>query len=560
MDDDRAALILEEIPEGEFYLRIKFVAAKLHIDADGRVREELVIKDKTDPICTEQKKEREVVVITRNTKPGVLTGIDKPYYRGAYSHTAIIYGLYPMREPDLANLAPMRDGDFNCVAQRVLEHFEGALRGQGLTDLRRQKIQEWEDRVHDIGATVADESKLEKIIKRPIILWDIAGGDIYNSGKYRRGNNRTLELLCHNGHAWSKDLCFPRARTVHLYDGDVWEAIRETIQGGPTAVWVLENQDRTIDQFVLRDGRTYRTQGVHEKIQKTCKAFGNKSLADRVFSENHAAWIVTKDRNCWKPTPDKLLYDIQKACVEHGHGGLWNAMGYDIGDIVSIDMKACNPASFLGMGEAKRYFERFGHPRQRMTRVSINGPLPKDIGTGFAEVQEWQFQDCHPIIPAWFGKHFAEKGWAPTQLLVFLVDSGILINLKIREAIVAFEKQTEVWLPEDRTQGCIIMGKFTQGGKEDCKTVTRRLITDQGELDFLVRDTLRANSFVGKSECPLGHHLLRRGTASVYPFACKHASICPYKPYYDAPEIYPGRGCPSGNRQHISPETRIAQT
>ncbi|MEW8689014.1 MAG: hypothetical protein AB2556_24610 [Candidatus Thiodiazotropha sp.] len=53
-----------------------------------------------------------------------------------------------------------------------------------------------------------------------------------------------------------------------------------------------------------------------------------------------------------KPTPASLLPDIQKACVEHGHGGLWNSMGYDTREVVSIDMKACYSASFQGMGEA----------------------------------------------------------------------------------------------------------------------------------------------------------------------------------------------------------------
>ena len=78
-------------------------------------------------------------------------------------------------------------------------------------------------------------------------------------------------------------------------------------------------------------------------------------------------------------------------------------MDYDTREVVSIDMKACYPASFRGMGEAKPYFERFGHPTHCMTRVAINGPLPKDTGTGFAEVQEWEFAaDCHPVIPAWF--------------------------------------------------------------------------------------------------------------------------------------------------------------
>ena len=76
----------------------------------------------------------------------------------------------------------MRDGDLNCVAQRVVEHFEGALRGQGITQTRRQKIQEWEERGRETGATVDDVAKLEKILKRVIILKDIAGKGVYNSG------------------------------------------------------------------------------------------------------------------------------------------------------------------------------------------------------------------------------------------------------------------------------------------------------------------------------------------------------------------------------------------
>ena len=199
---------------------------------------------------------------------------------------------------------------------------------------------------------------------------------------------------------------------------------------------------------------------------------------------------------------------MEKACVEHGHGGLWNSIDYHTRDVVSIDMKACYPASFQGMGEAKPYFERFGHPSHRMTRVAINGPLPKDIGTGCAEVQEWEFDaTCHPVIPAWFGKHFACSGWAPTQLLAYLTESGFLKSLKVREAIIAFEKQTNVWLPEDR-KGCGIIGKFTQGAKANGRRLTRRLVIDQRELDFLVRDIRQSGTLVGTpTRCPLGHIL-----------------------------------------------------
>ena len=127
------------------------------------------------------------------------------------------------------------------------------------------------------------------------------------------------------------------------------------------------------------------------------------------------------------------------------------------------------------MGKAKPYFERFGHPTYHMTRVAINGALPRDLGT------ECEFEaTCHPVIPAWFGRHFEDAGWAPTPLFVFLVESGLLKTLKVREAIVSFGRQTEVWLPDGRDEACSVIGKFTQGSVGDGKRLTKRLAIDQG--------------------------------------------------------------------------------
>ena len=286
MDDIRATQLLAALPGGtEFPLRIKFLQEKAEDDW---------VLEKFDPVRAEGKKGQGVVEVARNTSPGVLTGIDSVFYQNAYPVTAAVYGLYPIRDPDPANLAPLRDGDLNCVAQRVVEHFEGALRGQGLTPTQRQKIQEWEERVYETGAAVDDVAELEKILKRAIILRDIAGVDIYNSGKYRRGGNGvrgTVELIYHNGHAWSKDLHFLQSREVHIYEGDVWHAIREVTQGEPLTVWLLGGQDRqlSVDQFVLQDGRTYRTQEAHERLKAICAKLGNPELAERAFGENHMA-------------------------------------------------------------------------------------------------------------------------------------------------------------------------------------------------------------------------------------------------------------------------------
>ena len=47
---------------------------------------------------------------------------------------------------------PMKDSALNCVAQRVIEHFEKSKRGYGLTSTRKQKIGIWEKRMHQPGA------------------------------------------------------------------------------------------------------------------------------------------------------------------------------------------------------------------------------------------------------------------------------------------------------------------------------------------------------------------------------------------------------------------------
>ena len=118
----RAARLLIQIPEGEYVLKIKFLREWEETD--------WVVEDQFDPVRAERKKGQGIVEITQNTNPGSITGIDRPYYQNVYPVSAVVYGLYPLRGPDPANLAPFRVGDIICVAQRVVEHFEGELSGQ----------------------------------------------------------------------------------------------------------------------------------------------------------------------------------------------------------------------------------------------------------------------------------------------------------------------------------------------------------------------------------------------------------------------------------------------
>ncbi|MEW8689274.1 MAG: hypothetical protein AB2556_25915 [Candidatus Thiodiazotropha sp.] len=90
--------------------------------------------------------------------------------------------------------------------------------------------------------------------------------------------------------------------------------------------------------------------GSHERLQAICAELGNPELAERAFGKNHATGIIAKEKNGWKPTPASLLPDIQKACVEHGHGGFWNSMGYDTREVVSIDIEGLLSVILPGHG------------------------------------------------------------------------------------------------------------------------------------------------------------------------------------------------------------------
>ncbi|KAF0413852.1 hypothetical protein F8M41_007715 [Gigaspora margarita] len=338
------------------------------------------------------------------------------------------------------------------------------------------------------GARVQDVAELEKILKRPITLLDITHGTIFNSKKYRSGKYEEIEM------------------------SDTWKAINKALQG-PQAIWLMGvgSENQRISQFVLEDGRTFRTWKKHTEIIEACKQLVNDTI-DWQFQEG----IINEEKKSILSESLKVVDLVEQvfACVEHGHGGRWNAPSYHINDVICIDMKECYPASMRGQGECASWFNRFGHPTHHLVRVAVNGKLPQDDITGFAQVNSFKFtSNIHPVIPVWYGKYFAccsgegcikNKGWAPIVLLQYLLETGILEDLTIGEAIISLTRQTKVWLPKNRNISCAIIGKFTQDGKNEEKRLTHRLVIDEGELDFLIKDCTDAGTFAGKERCPLG--------------------------------------------------------
>ena len=100
MADVSATQLLAAFQKGNLILRIKLLREN---DDDW------VLDDKFDLVWTEQMKGQVVIEISRDTKPGVLTGIDSVFYQNAYPVNPVAYGLYPVRDPNPANPAALRN-------------------------------------------------------------------------------------------------------------------------------------------------------------------------------------------------------------------------------------------------------------------------------------------------------------------------------------------------------------------------------------------------------------------------------------------------------------------
>ena len=97
MTDVRATKLLAALPEGSFILRLKFLR---EMDDDW------VLEDKFDPVRTERKKGQGVIEISRDTKPGVLTGIDSVFYQNAYLSPQLPTAPTPSETRILPTLLP----------------------------------------------------------------------------------------------------------------------------------------------------------------------------------------------------------------------------------------------------------------------------------------------------------------------------------------------------------------------------------------------------------------------------------------------------------------------
>ena len=117
-----------------------------------------------------------------------------------------------------------------------------------------------------------------------------------------------MELTLHNGHAWGGLIFTSPKPEVVIYEGDVWEAIREATQGEPKAGWVLgvERLSASQSTVVLEGGRTNRTREAHEPFWRPVAHSPQRPprpLVKRYLARTTPQPLPPKNVTCGSPPP-----------------------------------------------------------------------------------------------------------------------------------------------------------------------------------------------------------------------------------------------------------------
>jgi hypothetical protein len=114
MNNKRATMILNYLfgdkSNKKYFINIKFIIQKepkTEYGSDGG----WIIRDKRDPVLHNGK----IAILSKNSKPGMLIGIDKIYYERSYPVVAVVYGIYLLNKPNIDKLKPMRMSPPNVI-------------------------------------------------------------------------------------------------------------------------------------------------------------------------------------------------------------------------------------------------------------------------------------------------------------------------------------------------------------------------------------------------------------------------------------------------------------
>lgn len=419
---------------------------------------------------------------------------DEAWEHAAGYVKAYFFALVPRGNPGRLWLA-MRDGEINCVVERVREALSGKKKGLTLTATREAVLKGFEREFEGVGCNEVGLQKIASALKIKLVVRDVDGAVIWRptdrNGKPTYENQMEVSIFRQNGHAYAGEPMMPYPVRSAVYDVPAEVKDTEALRGcqlqflnglGAGRAWTVGAE------IVTEDGTVYRPPGMEDALNV---AMGEHGEAVDTFTTpitrlggvrayrfgkwlelNRIGHLTPKWRSIWRDS-------VVEARV-------WNCQG-EVPDTRVLDISA----AYLGCGEgaaenalARVYARRHGFPGVSYQLYAVTNLDDVRALAGVVHIVEWELMQVHPAAARTLVGHLDQHEWMPIPLALYLVDSG-LARLVIDRAAVCMDRLETLQFP-NRDLAVELIGSCMRNKRKNT-LITR----DEAECDFYVDKFLR---------------------------------------------------------------------
>ena len=404
------------------------------------------------------------------------------------------FALIPRGDPARQWLA-MRDGETNCVIERVREALRSKTKGLVLTPAREKVLKELEREFEGTGCGEAGLQKIASALKIKLVMRDVDGEVLWRptdrTGKPTYEKQPEVSVYRQNGHAYAGEPVMPSI--VRSAGYDVPSSVKDAeglracqlafLAGKAGRAWTVGAE------IVTEDGTVYRPPGMEEALNA---AMGEHGEAVDLFAEpitrlggvrsyrfgkwlelNRIGHLTPKWRDIWRDS-------VVEARVWNSQDRVPNTGLLDIS------------AAYLGCGEgaaenalARVYARRHGFPGAIYRLYAVGDLDEVRAMAGVVHITRWELEPrVHPAAVRSLVGHLELHEWLPIPLALYLVDTG-LARLSVDRAAVSMDRLETLHFP-GRDLAVEMIGSCMRN-KRKTSIITR----DEAESDFYVDKFLR---------------------------------------------------------------------
>ncbi|CAG8463930.1 2912_t:CDS:2 [Acaulospora morrowiae] len=338
----------------------------------------------------------------------------------------------------------------------------------------KRALAEFNEKVLKPGCNLKDLHILEKNEKdgglgMKIIIKDILGNEMWNSGKYKKRS--TLTVFCYKNHTWKSSIPeMPQVSSVCNMDLECERALASACI--KTKEGKVNIDDKKIAEalisFVARELPKATRIWIIDSIPKSL-------LQTDMWAEVACAWLEELEE-----VPDfsqelKVKYNELEKFLEGAQSYrfcCWREREAYLG---------CEDSE-RSASEALPWVRQYGFSEQIQRRACVDNIESIRSLTGIVQLVIWEFsQGLHSFTAGLIGQHLTEKeGWIPTPFIDYLLSAGWFISATPREIIYSVGKKSQIEFPPDRD----LAVRFVESCACNAQ-VTSVLIRNKNEADMI---------------------------------------------------------------------------